>query len=105
MEIVYGRENADMIRERHLVLDLETVDVNGTPIDLYCVIPTDKLNFKEIQDLPMWTKLHQDFIQGYIEKQYPYCLQCIEHLMGKFGGEVDSFYEIIKDRIENENKI
>ena len=27
-----------------------------------------------------------------------YCLQAVEHLTGQFGGEVDTFYQHVKDR-------
>ena len=41
----------------------------------------------------------RDSLNGLAKKEYNYCKQCIEHLTGKFGGEVDTFYEEIAKRI------
>ena len=43
-------------------------------------------------------KLHAALIENLKTKNYKFCQEAIEHLMGKFGGEVDTFYEIIMSR-------
>jgi hypothetical protein len=102
MQIIFGRENAERLRERYTVLDLETVEKEGTSLEVFVLIPGDKIGLADLPQLDSWVKLHNDFLNGYKTKQYDYCRQCIEHLMGKFGGEVDSFYSIILERIEAE---
>ena len=101
MQIIFGRENAEKLRERYTVLDLETVEKEGTKIEVFCLIPGEKIGLMELPQLDNWVKLHNDFLDGYHSQQYNYCRQCIEHLMGKFGGEVDSFYEEILKRINS----
>jgi hypothetical protein len=104
MDIIFGRENAEQMREKYTVLDLETVTQEGQEIEVFCLIPADKIGITEMPDLENWIKLHHDFLEGYHRREYDYSKQCIEHLRGKFGGEVDTFYdEIIKriDIIEN----
>jgi hypothetical protein len=106
MEIIFGRENAEMLRERFTVLDLETVtDKEGNSMEVFCLIPADKIKLSDLPTLADWVKLHNEFLHGYQTKQYNYCRQALEHLMGKFGGEVDSFYSIILERITAEEKI
>jgi hypothetical protein len=100
MEIIFGRENATKLREKYTVLDLETVDANGQPLEVFCLIPADKIGLGDLPTLAQWTKLHEDFIAGLAKNEYDYCRQCIEHLTGKFGGEVDSFYQEILRRID-----
>jgi hypothetical protein len=103
MQIIFGKENAEELRTRYTVLDLEEIPVDGHGIlSAYCVIPSEKIGLDELPQLESWVKLHHDFINGYKTQQYDYCLQCIEHLMGRFGGEVDTFYEEIKRRIDSE---
>ena len=102
MDIIFGRENAEKLREKYTVLDLETVEMDGKPMEVFCLIPAEKIDIAELPQLENWIKLHNDFLHGYHTKQWEYCRQCIEHLMGKFGGEVDSFYSIILERIEAE---
>jgi len=100
MQLIFGRDNAEKLREKYTVLDLETVEKDGTSLEVFCLIPGDKIGISELPFLENWVKLHNDFLHGYHTRQYEYCRQCIEHLMGKFGGEVDSFYSIILERID-----
>lgn len=102
MQIIFGRENADMLREKYTVLDLETIDVEGTPLDIYCVIPADKIPLTDMPQLESWVKLHNDFLNGFQSKQYKYCRDAVSYLKGKFGGEVDTFYDEILRRIEEQ---
>jgi hypothetical protein len=99
MDIIFGRENAERLREKYTVLDLETVERDGVSLEVFCLIPADKIGLTDLPQLDNWTKLHNDFLNGYHTQQYDYCRQCIDHLMGKFGGEVDTFYEEILSRI------
>lgn len=99
MEIIFGRENAEKLREKYTVLDLETVEKDGVSLEVFCLIPGDKIGMADFPTLAQWIKLHENFIAGLEKKEYDYCLQCIDHLMGKFGGEVDTFYEEILRRI------
>jgi hypothetical protein len=100
MDIIFGRENAEKLRAKYTVLDLETITAeDGESMEVFCLIPAEKLSLSDLPNLEQWTKLHQDFLEGYKTKQYDYCKEAIGHLTGKFGGEVDSFYEEILRRI------
>ena len=103
MDIIFGRDNATKLREKYTVLDLETLDVEGQTMEVFCLIPADKISLGDLPTLDQWVKLHEDFLKGYHDKQYNYCRQCIEHLTGKFGGEVDTFYEEILRRINEKD--
>lgn len=110
MQIIFGKENIEELKQRYTVLELEEIllpEHNGQPsrmINTYCVIPAEKIPLDELPQLENWVTLHHDFLEGYHNEQYDYCLQCIDHLIGKFGGEVDSFYEEILRRINNITK-
>jgi len=99
MQIIFGRENAEKLREKYTVLDLETLEKDGHTLEVFCLIPGDKISIGDLPQLENWVKLHHDFLNGLAKKEYSYCKQCIEHLTGKFGGEVDSFYAEIAKRI------
>ena len=101
MQLIFGRENAEKLRERYTILDLETIEKEGHRIEVFCLISGDKIGLMELPQLDQWIKLHNDFLNGYHTQQWNYCRQCIEHLMGKFGGEVDTFYEEILKRIDS----
>lgn len=101
MQLIFGKENAEKLREKYIVLELETVEKDGAVIDVFCLIPGEKLSIMELPHIDNWIKLHNDFLHGYKTEQYNYCQQAIEHLMGKFGGELDSFYQEILRRIDD----
>ena len=101
MDIIFGRENAEKLREKYTVLDLETVEKDGVSLEVFCLISADNIGLTDLPQLDSWVKLHNDFLNGYHTQQYDYCRQCIEHLTGKFGGEVDTFYEEILKRIDD----
>ena len=99
MQLIFGKENAETLREKYTVLELETIDVEGQPLEVFCLVGADHIGIADLPQLEQWTKLHDEFLHGYHTEQYNYCRQCIEHLMGKFGGELDTFYEEILRRI------
>jgi hypothetical protein len=99
MDIIFGRENATKLREKYTVLDLETVEKDGHSIEVFCLIPADKIAIMDLPNLENWVKLHNEFLEGYKNKHYDFCHDCITELMGKFGGEVDTFYDEILRRI------
>lgn len=103
MQIIFGKENAEALMERYTVLELEELPVDGHGVlQAYCVIPAEKIGLENLPQIENWATLHQDFLNGYKSKQYDYCIQCIDHLMDKFGGEMNSFYEEILGRINRE---
>jgi hypothetical protein len=101
MQLIFGRENAESLRERYTVLDLEILEKDGVSLEVFCLIPGEKIGLGDLPSIDQWVTLHNDFLKGYKEGHYKYCRECIEHLTGKFGGEVDSFYQEILKRIDS----
>lgn len=107
MQIIFKKEVADQLKDKYTVLELETIDVDmpdGTKdqIEAFCVVPAEKIPLTEMAALDSYKNLHSEFVKSYYEKNYKLCNDIAEHLMGKFGGELDSFYEEILSRIPNE---
>ena len=105
MNIIFGRENAEKLREKYTVLDLEKLVVEGKDVEVFCLIPAEKIALPDLPQLEQWINLHNDFLNGYHKKEWNYCRQCIEHLTGKFGGELDTFYEEILKRIDSAEQV
>ena len=107
MQIIFKKEIANQLKDNHVVLELETFVVDmpdGTRdiLEAYCVVPSDKIPLTEMAALDTYKTFHQEFVTAYTEKNYKLCKDLHEHLVGKFGGELDSFYEEILSRIGNE---
>ena len=102
MHIVYGKEQADRLKEKYTVLELDTVKVKELDKDLtlFAVVDTEKLGLIDLPQLDQWVKLHEDLIRNLKKKDKNFCLQAVEHLLGKFGGDIDSFYEHVKGRFD-----
>ncbi len=104
MQLIFDKEHAAQLREKYTVLDLETITKDGVTLDVFCVIPADKINLGELTQLEHNTKLHNHFVQAFKDGNYNVCKDLHEHLMGKFGGEVDTFYDEIIGRIQSLEK-
>ena len=99
MQIIWNQEAADRLKNSHTVLELETHEVNGKSVTTYCVVPPEKLFAAGFNNLERYVELHNGFITAYKEKNYKLCEDIGEHMMGAFGGELDTFYEEILKRI------
>lgn len=101
MHIIIGRENAELLKDRFTVLELETLTREGQTFTAFCVVPADRIPLDQFADIETHKQLHADLITNYYKNNYKFCQDAIEHLRGKFGGELDSFYDEISARILN----
>jgi hypothetical protein len=98
MQIIWNREAAESLRTNQTVLELETFPVGEQTITAYCVIPAERV-FPDIARLDNLKELHQAFISAFNQKNYQLCQDIVPELVGRFGGELDSFYEEILKKI------
>jgi hypothetical protein len=97
MQIVWDPTVIEQLRKSQTVLELETFVVEHNSITAYCVVPAEKI-LNEMSNINHYIELHEGFIVALNEKNYTLCTDIAEHLMGKFGGELDSFYNEILSR-------
>lgn len=96
MNIILGKEAADKLKDNYIILELETfTSPTGEATTAYCVVETVSLS--ELPAVANNKQLHETFVREYNNKNYKFCEDAVEHLIGKFDGQLDSFYlEIIK---------
>ena len=99
MQIVWDQQAVKRLQDTHTLLELETFDVGGSTVKTYCVVPAEKIVF-DLASIDRYKELHQGFIQALNNNADKLCEDIAEHLMGKFGGELDSFYQEILTRIK-----
>lgn len=97
MQIVFGKDNVTQLREKYTVLELEEVKTPNGMLEPYCVIPVEHIALNLGQIGPD-IALHEKFVQAIKDNDVKLCLDLYEHLLGKFGGELDSFYQIVAER-------
>lgn len=102
MYIIAGQEKAERLKENYTVLELETFNYQGKEVPTFCVIDAESMPVLELPTLEHYKKLHSDFVAEYRLGNYKFCLDLVEHLKGKFGGQVDSFYETLIERISGQ---
>jgi hypothetical protein len=99
MNIIFGMESVTAVEERYTVLELDTFVLRPTNevITAYCLVDT-----VPIQEMPVINSLkqqHADLMAEYRKQNWNFCETAIAHLTGKWGGELDSFYTELYQRI------
>lgn len=102
MQVIFSRTAAEQLKDTYTILELETFDVEGQLLETFCVVTADKMNLADMPNLENDKALHAKFIDHLKVKDYSICKQLIPHLRGKFGGELDSFYDEIEKRLQTE---
>lgn len=98
MDIIFNRQVAESLSEKYTVLELEPHLVEGNTLETFCVVSADKIPITETVMLDHWKKLHKEFVQANKDKNGKLCNDLAEYLKGKWGGELDEFYDIVCDR-------
>lgn len=102
MHVIFSREAAERLKDSYTVLELETFEVEGKLLETFCVVTADKINLAHMPTLDNDKRLHAKFIEHIKQKDYNVCLELIPYLRGKFGGELDSFYDEMEKRSQTE---
>ena len=98
MHIIFGSA-IEEIPNSFTVLELDTfrmVKENRTDT-AYCVV--EKIPLTEFTTLDAYKKIHADLVQYYKQRQWKYCENAIEGLMGRWNGELDTFYSDLLRRV------
>lgn len=100
MHIIFG-DDAKQLADKFTVLELDTIKFAGTgqKTTIYCVIENIPLGDFPVVDA--YIKVHHDMMQAYRDRNWEYVETAIKGLTGKWNGEVDSFYQILYNRVES----
>lgn len=102
MLVVFKKENADVLKDKMTVLELDTFMQDGLPepITAYAILEVNDIPLEDIPLLDNLTRLHNDMWPEYKSKNFSFCEQAMEHLRGKWKGTLDSFYDSFSARIQ-----
>jgi hypothetical protein len=67
MKIIFDQSAAEKLRDRHTLLELDTVEIQGTKQTVYCLV--DDFEFENIHQLSVLNKLHEEFLIAYKQKE------------------------------------
>ena len=100
MNIIFG-DALDSLPNNYTVLELDTfvLPPDGAARTSYCVI--EKVPLTDFPVMEAFIKVHTDMMQAYRDQNWDYCLHAISGLIGRWNGELDSFYSNLLQRVEN----
>jgi hypothetical protein len=61
----------------------------------------EKIPLADFDKLEAYKKVHADLVENYRRREWTYCEHAIEGLMGKWNGELDSFYSDLLLRVKS----
>ena len=98
MNIIFG-DPIESIPDSFTVLPLDSFRVQDstTPVTAWAVI--EKIPLAELASAANNTKIHTELLEFYRQKQWNYCENAIEYLMGKWNRELDTFYTDLLQRV------
>ena len=98
MHIIFGAAIKE-IPDSFTILELDTFRSasENEIVTAYCVV--EKIPLTEFTMLDAHKKIHADLMQYYKQRQWNYCEQAIAGLMGKWNGELDTFYADLLNRV------
>lgn len=104
MNIIFGIESVKPFEERYTVLELDTFVLHPTNevLTAYCLVET--IPIEEMSKIENLKQQHLNLMVEYRKRNWNYCEDTIEHLTGKWGGELDTFYSELLQRIQNLKK-
>jgi hypothetical protein len=99
MNIVLGKENVEELRDKHVVLELDSFYLQGAddPVTAYGIV--EKVPIEQISSADQFCDLHNNMMKNYRLQNWKYVEDALEHLVGKWCGEYDTFYNELSRRV------
>jgi hypothetical protein len=99
MNIIFG-DALDTLPDNYTVLELDTfvLPPDNAKVTSYCVV--EKVPLMDFPLMEAYIKVHTDMMTAYREQNWEYCLHAISGLMGRWNGELDSFYSNLLERVQ-----
>ena len=102
MNILLGSAVSDEIKERYICLPLDTFYIKSLDQTetAYCII--ENVPILEMMAVENDVDLHNQLINQYQQMDWEFCKQAIQQLMGRWDGEIDTFYADLLERVNAE---
>ena len=100
MNIIFGDNVADQAREKYTVLELDTFVFEQKAITATAYAIIERVPLMEIVNIESFKQLHANLMAEYRKRNWKYCEDAIEHLRGKWNGDLDTFYTELYERVQ-----
>ena len=93
MKIVLAtKDQIAEVADRYLVLELDTFRVRDQVVPSWCIVDAGDITLQDMTELAHYKEQHENLIRNYKKGDLNFVEQMLEHLKGKFGGSLDSYY-------------
>jgi hypothetical protein len=102
MKIIFATyEDARSLSDKYTMLELDTLRFqDGVPRTAWCMIGLEDVTLQDMPVIEQFRELHNRMIANYKKRNWKYCQDALEHLQGKWKGDLDSFYQDISNRVD-----
>lgn len=99
MNIIFGKENADIAREKNTVLEVDTVKVGNSELQCFALLTIEDIPVNELVTLNKQIDLHNFAVDKAKQGDFGRARDAISGLKGKFNKLLDGFYEHTEERM------
>jgi hypothetical protein len=99
MNIIFSDWAAQQAQEKYIVLELDTFQVDEKLTTTYALV--ERVTLTEMLSLDRFKELHSNLLKEYRKRNWKYCEDAVGHLQGKWNGELDTFYTVLIERIQD----
>jgi hypothetical protein len=100
MNIIFGDNVAAQAREKYTVLELDTFVFEQKDITATAYAIIERVPLMEMINIESFKNLHENLMLEYRKRNWKYCEDAIEHLRGKWNGDLDTFYTELYERLQ-----
>jgi hypothetical protein len=99
MNIIFGKENLPTADEKYTILELDTIRILPVNqlVTAYCLV--DAIPILNMPKAESMKNLHENLMINYRKRDWNFCNQALEHLIGYWGADMDSYYTSLSERI------
>jgi hypothetical protein len=101
MHIILGEQITAELADKYIVLELDSFEIPGRDgtVSAFCLV--ENVPLPELPQADQFRDLHAQMIRNFRLGNWKFCEDALEHLMGRWNGEVDSFYKDLQHRLTN----
>jgi hypothetical protein len=104
MHIIFDKDRTDalakLLATKYTVLELDTIQFSNSNATITAYSVIENVPLLDMVKIPEIQSQHNALLISYRARDWPTCYLAINNLLGKWGGELDSFYNEMKKRID-----
>ena len=99
MNIIIDPKDLDSYKQKYTVLELDTFRIlpDNKEVKAYCVV--ESIPILELQNIDGKRNIHNGLMENYRQRNWDFCQQALDQLVGSWNKELDSFYDEMRGRI------